>query len=465
MLIQNLPWSYAPGETLLSNGFRLINHKDEKYIYHILSNSILKKDSKISNLLLSLNDHPNEKEFPVHTKDLKTILSLNALTRPELKDAELPVSYLAISPTMNCNLRCTYCYNFQEGEEKKIRAMKEIDKIAISKIVQTLNGMNLGSRVNLAFIGGEPLLYPRLLDKLCRYAEKLARKNSIKLTILVTTNGLNLKKRKIKELILKHDIRVSISLDGPEEWHNETRRLISGGGSFGKIKESIDDFMSYYNNPIKAARATYKLEPGRLLRTYQYLKELGFNDISTGSYEFETGDTQCIDTNNIFDELDLLGEEVTRDFISGTIIRYAWFTEVISNLYNARVKDVVCGATRNHFAFDVHGKMQACHRYLGNEDYELTLKDYYESNSSELIHEIRKHGKTIDCPKCWARSMCGGECFHVGKEFAKKSDHDARQKFICNYKRKKYEVAIKMYLELANQHPEILEKIVNPVPF
>lgn len=448
------------------NNILVINRGEKHYIYHSPTNSILDPNSNASKLLFRVSSKLVNSPLDLSKSDtdsVKQLIALEGINRIRLEDAKLPIAYLAISPTLGCNLRCTYCYNFQEGAEEKIRSTPQLEKPAISKILATLGEMNVNKKINLAFIGGEPFLYPRLLDKLARFARNKAREHDKELTLLVTTNGLSLGKKTVAKSILRNDIRVSISLDGPPIWHDQTRKLLSGNGSSGAVMAGIDAFFKYYPHNIRAARATYKLEPGRLLATYKFLRDTGFNDISTGSHEFETGRLDGSIQQELFSEIDSLAAEIESDFITGKIVRHAWFTEVISNLYHGRVKDVICGATRNHVAFDTYGKMQACHRYLGNEEYELSANDINNPATSNLINEIRAPGKTKHCTDCWARSLCGGECFHVGKEIMKQQDNETRQRFLCDYKRKKYEAAVQMFIRLAENHPAILERVVNPL--
>ncbi|WP_176016217.1 radical SAM protein [Burkholderia sp. BCC0398] len=445
---------------------RMLQVSGQNYAYHIPTNSIFNISSPVGALLSKLLDGRitaldqfGESDFAA----AKQLVALRSVKRLPLDEANLPITHLAISPTLKCNLRCTYCYNFQEAAETEIRKTQDIDKDAIGKILCTLGQLSVGDRVNLAFIGGEPFLYPQLLDKLARFARAKAQANNKSLILLVTTNGLNLGKERVKRSIIRNDLRVSLSLDGPPAWHNQTRKLLNGSGSFGAIQRNIDQFFEYYPHPLRAARATYKLTPGRLITTYRFLRDLGFNDISTGSHEFEVGAVDESLRDELLSEVDDLASEIESDFIGGRIVRHAWFSEVISNLALGRVKDVVCGATRNHIAFDVYGRMQACHRYLGNEAYELFPEDINKSQKSVRVAEIRAPGKTSHCTECWARSLCGGECFHVGKEIEKQPDRADRQLFLCDYKRKKYEAATRIFVRLAENHPEVLARIVNPI--
>lgn len=101
-------------------------------------------------------------------------------------------------------------------------------------------------RLNIGFYGGEPLLELNLLKKIVQYAktESLGRE----ITFSLTTNG-TLLTPEIARHILDNKIVTLISLDGPKEIHDKSRRFASNGkGSFdiiiGKVKKIITEYPS-----------------------------------------------------------------------------------------------------------------------------------------------------------------------------------------------------------------------------
>jgi len=150
---------------------------------------------------------------------------------------EREITYLRVSVTDRCNLRCKYCMP-PEGIEKKdhqdLLSLEEMYKIIK---VSTKIGIK-----KIRFTGGEPLV--RLgLPKLIKDVSQL---EGIK-EITMTSNGILLSKY-IKELKEAGLNRVNISLDTlkPDRYKEITR-----GGDFNKVMEGIKAAQEYGMKPIK----------------------------------------------------------------------------------------------------------------------------------------------------------------------------------------------------------------------
>lgn len=447
------------------SSIRILDTHHPGYVYHITSNSLFAPTAPISCLLRYLKGDQSALS-PLTPDQLSTALSQwimlkrNIEVRPKIDDLDIGISQLAISPTLKCNLNCTYCYNYQENAPSLIRKLPSLSKDGVGKIIRTLSQLKVDNRVNIAFIGGEPLLNIDQLEYLIRVAKIYAKRRKTRVNFLVTTNGLTLGRARVVEAINKNNIAVSVSVDGPPEWHDEARLNLKGGGSYDRLSGALEYFFKHSRSQLRSARATYRLKPGRMLGTYRHLKSIGFNDIAMGSSDFDNTLLDAQTKSLIFQEIESLVAEVRDDMVSGRVLRHSLLTEAFINLYIGNAKQVICGATRNHVAFDVFGGMQACHRYLGNTEYELSPADIINRLESTLVNEVTKNGKTPHCHKCWARSLCGGECFHVAKEIRKKEDMVSIELQMCDFKRKYFDEALKAYIHVMQTAPDVMPKLV-----
>lgn len=125
--------------------------------------------------------------------------------------------------TYACNLRCTYCY---EGAVKK-KGYLTIEKCnAIIEYIR--KSYELQDELSVNFHGGEPFLCTSVIEYLC---EKIEYIMGNKIHFSVTTNGTLLDVEEIK-IIKKHRIDVTLSIDGMEHSHNNSRKYGNGNGSF-----------------------------------------------------------------------------------------------------------------------------------------------------------------------------------------------------------------------------------------
>src|SRR6185295_9573738 len=110
--------------------------------------------------------------------------------RPFVDDTPLsspPLRALSLAIAQKCNLGCTYCYA-QQGEFGS--APKNMELADALRAVELLVGTaEPGARLNLAFLGGEPLVNRKVLRAATERALELAGGRGATITFSITTNG------------------------------------------------------------------------------------------------------------------------------------------------------------------------------------------------------------------------------------------------------------------------------------
>lgn len=135
------------------------------------------------------------------------------------------ITYLRISVTDKCNLRCVYCMP-EEGISKVMNS----DLLRFEDIVEIVRmAAELGIQ-KVRITGGEPLIKPGIVD-LCREIADISGINEVGMTtngILLPTMAMDLKKAGIT--------RVNISLDtlNPQKYSTITRK-----GKFEEVMNGI----------------------------------------------------------------------------------------------------------------------------------------------------------------------------------------------------------------------------------
>ena len=167
---------------------------------------------------------------------------------------------MTLQLTQNCNLRCSYCiYSENNNSRQRAHSNERMSKKIAFSAVDFLCKHSVDSdHVNIGFYGGEPLLEFLLIKDIVKYAKKRFRDKSISFSI--TTNGTLLTKE-VLDFLEKNDIKLMVSLDGPEEIHNRNRRFASGKGSFSSVMKNIKYLYDNYKEYSKHLQISMVIDP------------------------------------------------------------------------------------------------------------------------------------------------------------------------------------------------------------
>ncbi len=132
--------------------------------------------------------------------------------------------------THRCNLACGYCY---AGEHHKT----DIDEDVLRRGVELLFSDG-APHAQLSFFGGEPFLAFETMQRATLLAEAKAQALGRDLTLQCTTNGTLLKAEHV-EFIRTHGVRVTVSIDGIREAHDQNRPCAGGKPSFDQVRAGM----------------------------------------------------------------------------------------------------------------------------------------------------------------------------------------------------------------------------------
>ena len=105
---------------------------------------------------------------------------------------------ITINPTLDCNLRCWYCY---KSHLKGSLMSKDTLSYVIMYLERVISSSTLRT-FQLAFFGGEPLLYyKKIVHPLIKKCSELCNKYNKKFQVNFTTNGICLTPNVVDDLI------------------------------------------------------------------------------------------------------------------------------------------------------------------------------------------------------------------------------------------------------------------------
>jgi len=147
------------------------------------------------------------------------------------------INYLRISLTDRCNLRCVYCM-----PQKGLAWQAREEQLSMEEIVQVVEIAAAGGVTRVRLTGGEPLVYPAIVEIVRRIAAVLNIEE-----VSLTTNAMLLE-RLAQPLADAGLTRVNISLDS---LNSERFRRITRGGDIARVWRGIAAAERVHLTPIK----------------------------------------------------------------------------------------------------------------------------------------------------------------------------------------------------------------------
>ncbi|MBK3519278.1 GTP 3',8-cyclase MoaA [Carboxylicivirga marina] len=192
------------------------------------------------------------------------------------------ITYLRVSVTDRCNLRCRYCM-----PEDGIHLLKHDEILSLEEIVEVIReGAKLGLK-KIRLTGGEPLVRKGIVQ----LVEMINQVDGIE-EIAMTTNGVLLNKyaSDLKKAGLK---RVNISLDTLDE---KEFKSITRLGNLNDVKKGIVAAQNAGLTPIKINVVKTKFSNKQNIEAIEkFCKEEGLNIRFIHQMDLETGDFSVVE--------------------------------------------------------------------------------------------------------------------------------------------------------------------------
>lgn len=147
----------------------------------------------------------------------------------------------------DCNLNCEYCYVFNHIDKSSHYQPKMMSFDTITLLIERLKDYQSKyslDEILIVFHGGEPLLigHKRFSEVLNLMYKELS--NVVKLEFSVQTNGSLLTKQ-YSRLFKEYNVGVSVSIDGPQKYHDIYRIDKKGVGSWERVVKGIKEIQNY----------------------------------------------------------------------------------------------------------------------------------------------------------------------------------------------------------------------------
>lgn len=389
-------------------------------------------------------------------------LGAAAPVMPQAPPADFPLQALVLNVTNQCNLACTYCYEF--GADKiatpagKPKYMTlETAKASVDLLIAEAVGRKA---VHITFFGGETLMNFRLLRDVVDYANAATAAAGKGITYSLTTNA-TLLIEEIVTFLSDNRIGVTVSMDGPPEVQDKHRVYKNGKGSYAVIEPRLRTLIANHRTRAVTARVTLTEGVTDVVRIFRHLKddlgfhEVGFAPVTTGEERAYSIDGKGMD--DVLAQFTALADEWLDYALRGEMHGFTNVSETISELISGVNKSHPCGAGLGLMGVGPSGDLSPCHRFTDADTHVMGHVSSGIDRAKQSDFLTRGHVEAkYDCQSCWARPLCAGGCHH--EAFVRYGDTGHANLHYCDWIRQWTDTCLRIYGELAVKNPSFLER-------
>jgi uncharacterized protein len=320
-------------------------------------------------------------------------------------------------------------------------------EIAGAAIERLLKVADPSAPITIGFLGGEPFVNRALVHRAVEHAAKLAREQRLDVRFSVTTNG-TLLTGSDRDLLRSHPFAVTVSLEGDRHVHDRQRPR--GGREQGSWQRTVDRVGPLLADPGRAkiaARATVTRNDLDVAARLEALSSIGFPEAGFSPLRVgppTSGPLRDDDWPNYLAALIAASELELRRLRRGLPIRLTNLGVALKQLHRGAASPYPCGAGGGYFSVSAEGRWYACHRAIGNAEFELGTNAGLDAERRRAFLSRRHVHAQTDCRACWARYLCSGGCHQ---------EAIARSRASCDFVRDWLSFCLTTYCELTALPP------------
>jgi uncharacterized protein len=311
-------------------------------------------------------------------------------------------AHVSVFPTMNCNLKCVYCYS--SGGDKVIQVSKEIARKAID-----FNLTPGTKKLHIGFgSGGEPTLARPVIEDMFDYAETKVRKVSAS----ITTNSAG--SDSTLDWLLNDDRikKVQVSCDGPPDVQDRQRPFRDGKPTSSLVGRTMKALVEA--KKLSAVRSTvtpYSAE--RQTEMVDYFHDFGVPFVHFEPL-FECG--RSLKTNFTRPDMKVYVENLLK---AAELAEHYGMRMNSTHLPSDTLKCVFCGTSSPMFNLTADGYITSCFEFpIGKDAPPEFIYGYYDHGKKDFVLYRDRMNRLQDrniynqpeCQQCIAKWQCGGGC-------------------------------------------------------
>ena len=336
-----------------------------------------------------------------------------------------------------CNLACDYCYYLEKSKLYQDNPRHVMSDALLEKFIQEYIGAQTMPQVLFTWHGGETLMRPlAFYQKALELQRKYARGRTIENCI--QTNGTMLTDEWCR-FFKENNWLVGISIDGPQEFHDEYRKNKQGRPSFVKVMHGIE-LLNKHGVEWNAMAVVNDFNADYPLEFYRFFKSIGCRYIQFAPIverilpHADGRHLAAVDLCTLFDEW--VKQDVGQVFIQ-------LFDSTLANWVGEQPGVCSMAKTCGHAGvMEFNGDVYSCDHFvfpqykLGNI-YTQTLVEMMYSERQLKFGQDKQDSLPRQCRECPWLFACNGEC--PKNRFVRTADGEPGLNYLCAGYRRYFE--------------------------
>lgn len=369
----------------------------------------------------------------------------------------LPVYVMTKPAGSLCNLACRYCYYTEKSKLYAGNPRHVMSDELLERFTREYIAMQPTAEVLFTWHGGETLMRPLAFY---RKALELQRKYAAgrRIDNAIQTNG-TLITDEWAEFFRENNFLVGVSIDGPQEFHDEYRRARSGRPSFLQVMRGID-ILNRHGVEWNALAVVNDFNADYPLDFYHFFKEIGchylqFTPVVERFRRHPDGRMLATPIDDATAELAdfsvspeqwgnflcTLFDEWVRNDVGDTFVQL--FDATLSGWVGVPPGVCTLAETCGHAgAMEFNGDVYACDHFVFPE---YRLGNIHEQSLASMMHSegqrrfglAKRESLTRQCRECLWLFACHGECPRLRFSFS--NDGEPGHNYLCAGYRKYFE--------------------------
>lgn len=336
-----------------------------------------------------------------------------------------------------CNLQCNYCYYINKSDLTQVNQNTGMNDVLLESYISQHIEATTENVVMFSWHGGEPTLAGIDFYRKAVELQKKYLSEGKKLINGIQTNGTLLNDDWCK-FFAQENFLVGISMDGPEEFHNQFRLKQNGKGTFNEVINGYRLLQKYGVTAeilcvINSSNAQFPLEIYRFFKSLnvRYITFLPLVERIPGSLSEVTAKSVSAEAFGQF--LIRIFEEWVENDIGNITVQI--FEETLRSAFDE--EHTLCIFKKNCGGVPViesNGDFYSCDHFVNKEHYLGNIRNnpvsFYLDCEKQLSFGMAKSLILPEyCKKCEVLMMCNGEC--PKNRFIETPDGEPGLNYLC----------------------------------